>query len=46
VYSEYHQLPKVLNGLGMAIVSTSAGLMTAKEAKKRKMGGEVICEIY
>ncbi|MFA6271843.1 MAG: 30S ribosomal protein S8 [Patescibacteria group bacterium] len=46
VYAEYQQLPSVLNGLGMAIISTSAGLMSDKEAKKRKIGGEVICEIY
>jgi small subunit ribosomal protein S8 len=46
VYVEYQKIPRVLNGLGMAIISTSAGLMSDKEAKKRKIGGEVICEIY
>ncbi|MBU2229266.1 30S ribosomal protein S8 [Patescibacteria group bacterium] len=46
VYVEYHKIPRVLNGLGMAIISTSAGLMSDKEAKSRKIGGEVICEIY
>jgi small subunit ribosomal protein S8 len=46
VYSSRAELPKVLGGMGIAIVSTSAGLMTAKEAKKRGLGGEVLCEIY
>ena len=46
VYVEYQKIPRVLNGLGMAIISTSAGLMSDKEAKKKKIGGEVICEIY
>jgi small subunit ribosomal protein S8 len=38
-------LPRVLNGLGIAIVSTSHGLMTEKEAKKQNVGGEVICYV-
>ncbi|MEI8047652.1 MAG: 30S ribosomal protein S8, partial [Bacteroidota bacterium] len=38
-------LPRVLNGLGIAIVSTSHGLMTDKEAKKQNVGGEVICYV-
>jgi small subunit ribosomal protein S8 len=46
VYTAKENLPKVLGGLGIAIISTSEGLMTAKEAKKRGLGGEVICEIY
>lgn len=46
VYAHHQKLPYVLDGLGIAIISTSAGLMTNKEAKKRKIGGEVICEIY
>jgi small subunit ribosomal protein S8 len=36
----------VLNGLGIAIISTSKGLMTDKEAKKEKIGGEVLCYVY
>ena len=36
----------VLRGLGISIVSTSKGVMTHKEAKKQKVGGEVLCEIY
>ncbi len=39
-------LPRVLNGLGIAIMSTSQGLMTDKEAKVKNIGGEVICYIY
>ena len=42
VYSEVEQIPKVLNGLGTAILSTSEGIMTGKQAKKQKLGGEVI----
>jgi small subunit ribosomal protein S8 len=40
------ELPHVLNDLGVAIVSTSQGLMTNKEARQKKLGGEIICEIY
>jgi len=39
-------MPVVLNGFGMAIVSTASGLMTAKDAKANNVGGEVICEVY
>ncbi len=46
VYAGKDELPRVLNGLGIAIVSTSEGLMTNKEAGKKKIGGELICEIY
>jgi len=46
VYANKDNLPKVLNNLGIAIISTSRGVMTNKEAKKKKLGGEVICEIY
>ncbi len=46
VYVGKDELPRVLNNLGIAIVSTSQGLMTNREAKKRNLGGEVICEIY
>lgn len=46
VYVGKDQLPKVLNGFGMAIISTSSGLMTGKEAAVKKLGGEVICEVY
>jgi small subunit ribosomal protein S8 len=46
VYVSKDKLPRVLNNLGIAIISTSQGLMTNKEARKKKIGGEVICEIY
>lgn len=40
------ELPRVLNGLGISILSTSSGVMTEKEAKQQKVGGEVLCYIY
>lgn len=46
VYRGATELPRVLSDIGIAIVSTSAGVMTNKEARKRKLGGEVLCEIY
>ncbi|QER41475.1 30S ribosomal protein S8 [Thermodesulfobacterium sp. TA1] len=46
IYRRYKDLSKVLDGLGIAIVSTSQGIMTDHEAKRRKVGGEVICEIW
>ena len=46
IYANKDNLPKVLNNLGIAIISTSQGLMTNKEARKKRLGGEVICEIY
>lgn len=46
VYVTKDNIPKVLNNLGIAIISTSRGLMTNKEAKKVGLGGEVVCEIY
>ncbi len=45
-YSGKKTLPRVLNGLGIAIVSTSKGLMSDKEARKQNIGGEVLCYIY
>lgn len=44
-YVSSEKLPRVLNGLGIAIVSTSHGLMTDKEARSQKVGGEVICYV-
>lgn len=46
VYVGRHELPRVLNGMGTAIVSTSQGLMTSDQARKAKLGGELLCEIY
>ena len=40
------ELPRVLNGLGVAIVSTSKGVMTDKQARQEKVGGEVLCYVY
>ena len=44
-YSGVDTLPRVLNGLGIAIVSTSKGLRTDKEARKQKIGGEILCYV-
>lgn len=46
VYAKAHEVPKVLNGLGIAIISTSNGMMTDKEARKQNLGGEVLCYIW
>lgn len=46
VYVSKNEIPKVLNNFGMAIISTSSGLMTNKEAKQKNIGGEVIGEIF
>ncbi len=46
VYVKKDNLPKVLNNLGIAIISTPQGMMTNKQAAKQGLGGEVICEIY
>ena len=46
VYARCEELPKVLGGLGIAIVSTSRGLMTDKEARKQQIGGEVLAYIW
>ena len=45
-YSGAESLPRVLNGLGIAIISTSQGIMTDKKARKMNIGGEVICYVY
>jgi Ribosomal protein S8 len=45
-YTGYKDIPRVLNGLGIAIISTSRGVMTDKEARNLKIGGEVLCFIY
>ena len=46
IYKNSTELPRVLNGLGVAIISTSQGVMTGKAADEKKIGGEVICEVY
>jgi small subunit ribosomal protein S8 len=45
-YVNSEKLPRVLNGLGIAIVSTSKGVMTDKEARNLKVGGEILCYVY
>lgn len=45
-YSDAQNLPKVINGLGVAILSTSRGVITDKEARKMNVGGEVLCYVY
>ncbi|MEJ2193467.1 MAG: 30S ribosomal protein S8 [Ignavibacteriaceae bacterium] len=46
IYAKSDQLPRVLNGLGTAVISTSNGLLTDKEARKQITGGEVVCYIW
>ena len=46
VYAKSEEVPKVLNGLGIAIVSTSKGIMTDKDARKESLGGEVLAYIW
>nr|AHK09978.1 ribosomal protein S8 [Prototheca wickerhamii] len=46
IYSNYKEIPKILGGLGIIIISTSKGLMTDKEARKYRVGGELICSIW
>tara|TARA_B100000315_G_C14300766_1_gene461750 strand:+ start:52 stop:441 length:390 start_codon:yes stop_codon:yes gene_type:complete len=46
IYAGARELTNVLNGYGISIVSTSKGIMTNKEARKEKIGGEIICEVY
>ena len=45
-YSNSNDLPRVLNGLGIAIISTSHGVMTSKQAQQENVGGEVLCYVY
>lgn len=46
VYAGYEDMPKVLNGMGIAVVSTSKGLMTDKQARKEKVGGEILAYVW
>ena len=46
IYAKCDELPKVLNGLGIAIVSTSKGLLTDKQAREKKLGGEVLAYVW
>lgn len=46
VYKKSTELPRVLNGLGVAVISTSNGLLTDKEARSKSLGGEVVCFVW
>lgn len=46
VYSGWRELPRVMNGFGICIISTSKGILTDNEARKMKMGGEILCKIW
>jgi len=46
VYAGAKELPRVQGGLGVAVVSTSKGLMPDREARKRRLGGEIVCEVW
>jgi small subunit ribosomal protein S8 len=46
IYVQHDKIPKVLNGLGIAILTTSKGIMTDREARKQKVGGELLCTIW
>ena len=46
VYAGYEEIPKVLNGYGINIISTSKGVITDREARRKRVGGEIICSIW
>ncbi len=46
VYAKTNEIPKVLNGLGIAVISTSNGVMTDREARKQKVGGEILAYVW
>ena len=46
IYANSEELPKVLNGLGIAVISTSHGILTDKQARQKNVGGEVICYVW
>ena len=46
IYVKHDQIPKVMSGLGIAIISTSKGIFTDKEARSMKIGGELLCEVW
>nr|YP_009407407.1 ribosomal protein S8 [Dionaea muscipula]ASA46347.1 ribosomal protein S8 [Dionaea muscipula]QBC71753.1 ribosomal protein S8 [Dionaea muscipula] len=46
IYSHYQGIPRVLGGMGIVILSTSRGIMTDREARREKMGGEILCYIW
>jgi small subunit ribosomal protein S8 len=46
VYSKADRVPRVLGGMGIAIISTNVGLLTDRQARERKVGGEVLCQVW
>nr|YP_010690056.1 ribosomal protein S8 [Ceratostigma minus]WBR75929.1 ribosomal protein S8 [Ceratostigma minus] len=46
IYSNYQRLPRILGGMGIAILSTSQGIMTDREARLKRIGGEILCYIW
>jgi len=46
LYVGWQDIPRVMSGLGITLISTSQGIMTGGEARKRKLGGELLCEVY
>jgi small subunit ribosomal protein S8 len=46
MYSGYSEIPRVLNGLGISIISTSKGLMKDQDARRNKLGGELVCTVW
>ena len=46
IYSNYKELPKILGGMGIVIISTSKGIMTDRDARFQKIGGEILCSIW
>ncbi|MBI2497189.1 MAG: 30S ribosomal protein S8 [Opitutae bacterium] len=46
LYAGYSEIPRVLNGLGLAIISTSKGLMKDQDARRNKLGGELVCTVW
>jgi len=46
VYSRFDKIPKVLGGMGISILSTSGGMLTDREARKQKLGGEIVCVVW
>jgi small subunit ribosomal protein S8 len=46
MYARYTEIPRVLNGLGMAVLSTSRGLMRDRDARRQRLGGEIVCNVW
>ena len=46
IYARQDDVPRVLNGLGTAVISTSKGVITDREARKSKIGGEILCHVW